>query len=77
MAEAHDYFKMAVANCRIAEAHLEEAERSLRTLQEKLDDSLKLIGGISLAGPPIWENPSLYARGRRVNGVSRLPLYTS
>ena len=77
MDEDYDYFQMAVSNCKLAEAHLEEAERSLRTLRLRLENSLKLINEISLSGPPLWENPSIYDRGRKVNGISRLPLYSS
>ena len=77
MPEADDYFKLAASNFKKAEAHLEDAERSLRLLREKLDNCLELVSNIQIAEPSRWDKPSVFARGRQMTGVSRLPLYSS
>ena len=43
MIEVTDYLKVAASNFKTAERHLKDAEDSLRTLSEKLEDCLECM----------------------------------
>lgn len=67
MPEVDEYLKLAASSFKTAEAQLGDAEDSLQTLVERLDNCLKLMKQIPRDETLSWEQPGAFEQDQPFN----------
>ena len=70
MPEVDEYLKLSASKLKSAEVHLEEAECSLQTLKERLDNCLELLKEIPRDESLFWEQFSQHTSINELQLVS-------
>ena len=77
MPEIDEYLKRAASNFKQAEEYLEDAECSLHTLAERLDNCLKLLRQIPHDELLLLEQPDVFVPDSRPVEIKELHLVSS